>query len=235
MKSLTTFAILATITILPSSLFAQDTYDCSAPRSELSRDTLTSCFGNEISADQSILTVVAPIWQGFDDEQKEQAIERYKEGMPAAASIALNAYPRTSATMRILHADAITIGEQEFLANMQQDPELNGLTDEDFSAYRDELLDAFLDGTDNTTLNEFVTYAPAFTEYVLAFPADFAFAEDLQLTINNAASRARIAEGQARIEELQARTAASRARSEEYRAQTAALRRLQDALQGNLN
>lgn len=192
-----TCAVAAVAVFLPMSLFAQSTDDCSIPRTELSRDALTSCFGAEVAADQDILTVVAPIWQSFDDGQKGAAVDRYRAGMPADASIVLDTYPRTAATMRILHAEAITIGEQEFLANMQQDPELDGLTDEDFIAYRDEILNDFLDGTDNSTLNEFVTYAPAFTEYVLTFPADFVFAEDMKRTVNIAETQASITEQKA--------------------------------------
>ncbi|MBU2934520.1 MULTISPECIES: hypothetical protein [Pacificibacter] len=198
MNRQTTFSVMAVAIILPMSVFGQGTSDCSAPRTELSRDALTSCFGAEVAADKNILAVVAPIWQSFGDEQKGAAVDRYRDGMPAASSIVLNAFPRTSATMRILHADAITIGEQEFLSNIRRDPELEGLTDEDFIAYRDEILDAFLDGTDNSTLIEFVTYAPSFTEYVLTFSNDFVFAEDLPRVVNIAESERKIAEQNAR-------------------------------------
>lgn len=221
--------------ILSTSLLAQDMDECAVPRTDLSRDALMSCFGTEIAADQDILAVVAPIWQSFDDAQKEHAIDRYSNGMPADASIVADTYPRTAGMMRILHAEAITIGEQEFLSNIQRDPELEGLTDEDFIAYRDEILDAFLDGTDNSTLSEFVTYAPSFTEYVLTFSADFVFAEDLQRVVNIAESERRIAESERNIAESERNIAESKARIAELQRLQAALQRLQNSLQGKFD
>ncbi len=222
------FTVVLATMIHPVSLYAQGVEDCRPPRTALSRDALLSCFGAEIAADQNILAVAAPIWQSFNDEQKETVVDRYREGMPADVSIVMDAYPRTSATLRILHADAIAIGEQEFLSNIRQDPQLEGLTDQEFSAYRDEILDTFLDGTDNSLLQleEIVSYAPAFTEYVLEFPDDFAFAEHLQIVVN-------IAEKERHIAELQRSTAEIKRRIAQQDKMISALQRLEDALQGN--
>ena len=220
MNSQNIFPVLLAALFISTSVFAEGIDSCATPRIDLQQDELESCFGAEVGDDWDVLAVVAPVWQNLDDQQKEAVLENYRQGMAAKPAIVLDAYPRTSATMRILHADAIELGEQEFVGNMSRDPELEGLTTEDFIAYRDELLNAFLDGSDNSALNEFVTYAPAFTEYVLTFPADFVFAEDLGRVGNIAAMNATQVELQASIAE--------------HNAIQAAYLKLQGALQGNI-
>ena len=232
MKRQIIFTVVAVTIILPMSLLAQSTEDCSVPRTELSRDELTSCFGAQVAADQDILAAVAPIWQSFNDAQKGAAVDRYRDGMPADVSIVLDTYPRTSAIMRILHADAITIGQQEFVANMKRDPELEGLEEEVIIRYGVELFDGFLDGTDNSTLNEFVTYAPAFSEYVLTFPVDFRFAEHLQRVVNIFESERNIAESERNIAKSESNIAESESNIAESEVRIAALQRLQNALRG---
>ncbi|MFT5799804.1 MAG: adenylate kinase family enzyme [Candidatus Azotimanducaceae bacterium] len=228
------FPILFAALFMSTSAFAEGLDSCAIPRIDLPQDELEACFGVEVGDDRDVLVVVAPIWQSLDGQQKDAVLERYRQGMSAKPAIVLDAYPRTSATMRILHADAIELGEQEFVGNMSRDPELEGLTTEDFIAYRDELLNAFLDGSDNSTLNEFVTYAPAFTEYVLTFPADFVFAEDLRRVDNIAELQDSRAEIQANIAELQDSRAEIQANIAEQNAIQAAYLKLQEALQGNI-
>ncbi len=206
---------------------------CAADRATLSEEVLRACFDQSLSTDprfEANLPVLAPHWQAFDAEQRQAVFERFRLGYTASEAIAAGASPRTAPVMRILHAQAIELAEEEFLQNISVDPELAGLSEDDFTAYRDELLYGFLDGTDNSSLAEFVRYAPAFTEYVLTFPADFAFSEDLARAVSIAESEANIAESEANIAESEANIAESEANIAEQNARQAAL----DRLIGNL-
>jgi hypothetical protein len=81
---------------------------------------------------------------------------------------------------------------------MMADPELVGLDEQDYIDFQEELLQAFLNGTDDGSLVEFTKYAPQFTIYVLTFPDDFPLSKELAKEVNIAALIARQAASIAR-------------------------------------
>ena len=167
---------------------------CETPNPALAWEELKDCFGKDFLwvEDEALQWHVARVWGTYNQDQKNRAVALFWGWLTAMQAIATvtDNDDRTETLIRIIHANAIEIGHQEFVVNMAKDPELEGLEDADFQAYGDELMGAFLDGTDNSTLGEFVKYAPLFTEYVLEASqhpdhiGDFDFAEDLARVVN---------------------------------------------------
>ena len=88
------------------------------------------------------------------------------------------------------HAEAIRYGRQEYIAHVLLEEKFvsgrfSTKTDawktETAGDYFDNMLDSFIGGRDNGSLDRFVARSPAFTQYLLSFPEDFALVSELQV------------------------------------------------------
>lgn len=140
---------------------------------------------------------------------------------------------RTPDTVRMIHAQAIEIGLRDLELHLKQDPELSGMSEQDYKDYAIELMDTFLAGQEAWVIEDLVRYAPAFSNYVSQFQTDFILAEGVRAVISTAEAEANIAEAEARIDETEARTIQIQAEAQEWLEIKKALDDLSETLQAN--
>lgn len=195
---------------------------CETPNPELTESELVECFGLDFWAidDEDVRALVADLWSGYTQEQKERSLWLFAWGFSAVESIAIVAdnTNRSVDVVRAIHTRAIELGRGEYIQNMiASHPTFtegrwaslsDGAKAERINRYYDDIMNDFLTGTDNDSLAEFVEYAPSFAYYVATFPEDFPLADRLMQEIRIAEWEARIWEQQARIADLEGRIAA---------------------------
>ena len=113
----------------------------------------------------------------------------------------------TPSEARERHAEAIAIGLRDLEIHLQQDPELSGMSEQDYKDYAIELMDTFLAGQEAWVIADLVKYAPAFSSYVIVFPEDFIMSEGVRASVNIEEQNRLQVESQERTAEAQERTA----------------------------